>query len=130
MECNRLKRVFVALPSFWNDWIDAGMTDFDLANLEFELLRDPNKGDLLQETGGIRKTRFARPGSGKSSGMRVFYLDLKSKQKIFLLAVIQKNEKSNLSKSERNEFATLVKFLKEETYESIQKTKTGPRRSN
>jgi hypothetical protein len=125
-----VKRVFISLPSFWNDWIRSGLADSDLIVLETTLLRDTESGDLVRETGGIRKVRFARPGTGKSSGVRVFYLDLKSKEKLFFLAVIQKNEKENLSKSERNEFASLVKLLKEETNEPVQKDQSRPRRSD
>lgn len=109
-----MKRIFVSLPSFWNDWIDSGLSDAELATLEIYLLREPEAGDLVRETGGIRKIRFAKPGRGKSSGVRVFYLDIKNKNMLFFLAVIQKNEKENLSKSERNELASLAKLLKEE----------------
>jgi hypothetical protein len=108
-----VKRVFICLPSFWNDWIVAGLTDYELEILETYLLRDPNSGAVVRETAGIRKIRFAKPGKGKSSGVRVFYLDVKAKGKLYFLAVIQKNEEENLSKSDRNELAALVRILKE-----------------
>ena len=60
----------------------------------------------------------------------MFYLDVRAKEKLYWLAVIQKSEKGNLSKSERNELATLVKKLREETYEPVQKNQIKPRRGN
>ena len=108
-----MKRVFVSLPSFWTDWTASGLSDDDLAVLETLLLRDSEAGNIVRETAGIRKIRFAKPGTGKSSGVRVFYLDLKSKGTLYFLAVIEKNDRENLAKSDRNELAALVRILKE-----------------
>ena len=37
------------------------------------LARNPKAGDIMPETGGLRKYRHAREGQGKSSGYRVIY---------------------------------------------------------
>ena len=92
-----LKRVFITLPSFWNDWIASGLTDTQLADLEGLLLREPEAGELIRETGGIRKVRFARPGKGKSSGVRVFLLGRKMERKAFFSC-------GNSEKRERKSF--------------------------
>ena len=34
---------------------------------------NPECGDLIRRTGGVRKVRFAIAGSGKSGGVRVIY---------------------------------------------------------
>ena len=36
-----------------------GLTDYDLKRLQYELLENPQKGDVMQGTGGLRKIRFA-----------------------------------------------------------------------
>ena len=34
---------------------------------------NPEAGDLISETGGVRKVRWSRAGSGKRGGVRVIY---------------------------------------------------------
>jgi hypothetical protein len=43
------------------------------AFIEF-IARNPEDGDLIPETGGVRKIRWSRAGSGKRGGARVIYL--------------------------------------------------------
>jgi hypothetical protein len=72
---------------------------------------NPESGDLIPETGGVRKLRWALPGGGKRGGARVIYLFYNEALPVFLLAMYSKNEKANLSKAERNAIAKLVPVL-------------------
>jgi len=65
----------------------------------------------MEETGGIRKLRWARSGGGKSGGIRVIYYFHDESMPLYLLTAFGKNEKANLSKEERNLLATIVKEL-------------------
>lgn len=65
----------------------------------------------MRGTGGIRKLRWAREGSGKSGGIRVVYYYHDHRMPLYLLTAFGKNEKDNLSAAERNELARLVKLL-------------------
>lgn len=122
-----MRRLFVTLKSFLSDWVRLDLNDADLSVLENELLESPESGNLLRETGGVRKVRFARSGGGKSGGVRVFYLDLPERNKLYFLAVISKTESDNLTKAERNELAALVRSLKgAKQNESLQKTQRRP----
>jgi hypothetical protein len=76
------------------------------------LARRPASGVLITGTGGIRKLRWARPGTGKSSGVRIIYFYHNQSMPLFLLTLFAKGEKSNLSKSERNELAQLARIIR------------------
>lgn len=65
----------------------------------------PLNGDIMEGTGGIRKLRWA------SGGVRIIYYYHDPRIPLYLLTVFGKNEKSNITKSERNELAKLVKLL-------------------
>ena len=72
---------------------------------------NPQAGVLLEGTGGIRKLRWKREGSGKSGGVRVIYYYHDGRYPLFLLTLFGKSEKSNISKAERNVLAKLAKRL-------------------
>lgn len=77
------------------------------------LAANPRAGVLMQGTGGIRKIRWSIEGKGKSGGVRVVYFYHDSNMPIFLLSIFGKNEKSNLTKNERNELSKLTAKLKQ-----------------
>jgi len=72
----------------------------------------PQAGVVMQDTGGIRKFRWASGNRGKSGGVRVIYYFHNKSMPLFLLTLFGKNEKANLSKAERNELAKLTNLLK------------------
>ncbi len=90
---------------------DRLMPESDRADLVGLIAANPEAGDLIQETGGVRKMRWALPGRGKSGGARVVYYYHNDSLPVFLLAAYGKNEKANLSKAERNAMAKLVPTL-------------------
>ncbi|PZN81333.1 MAG: addiction module toxin RelE [Candidatus Methylumidiphilus alinenensis] len=75
------------------------------------LATHPRAGNIMEGTGGIRKIRWARGSKGKSSGVRVIYYYHDQRIPLYLLTIFGKNEKSNITKSERNELAKLVGLL-------------------
>jgi hypothetical protein len=75
------------------------------------LAAHPKAGDLMEGTGGIRKLRWSRGGSGKSGGVRVIYYFHSEVLPLYLLTLFAKNERANLSKAECNELAGLVEYL-------------------
>jgi len=75
------------------------------------LAENPNSGVLIQGTGGIRKLRWARSGSGKSGGVRIIYFHHSDVMPLYLLAIFGKNEKANVSAQEKKILANLIKQL-------------------
>jgi len=75
------------------------------------LALNPQAGVLLKGTGGIRKMRWGREGRGKSGGVRIIHFYHDKNIPLYVLTVFGKGEKDNLSNSERNELAKLVKLI-------------------
>lgn len=71
----------------------------------------PKAGDLMEGTGGVRKLRWGRGGSGKSGGVRVINYFHDEAMPLYLLTMFAKGDQANLTKAERNDLAGLVKLL-------------------
>jgi hypothetical protein len=69
---------FIELASFTEE-VQAIGAEESLRKLQVELLANPEKGDLIQGTGGFRKVRMNLPGRGKSGSARIIYLYLKTR---------------------------------------------------
>lgn len=88
-------------------------TDDELIELQRTLIESPEKGDLIQRTGGLRKIRMATGEQGKSSGARVIYF-LATEEVIYLVMAYPKNIKDSLTDAEKAELKKLTKLLKNE----------------
>ena len=65
-------------------------------------------------TGGIRKLRWLLPNTGKSGGMRVLYIDFIFSEKLCMFDLFPKDEKENLTQSEKKALRQIVKTIGEE----------------
>lgn len=88
-------------------------TDDELKELQRELIESPDKGDLIQKTGGLRKIRMATGNQGKSSSVRVIYY-LASTEVIYLILAYPKSNKDSITDAEKAELKKLTQRLKEE----------------
>lgn len=100
----------VELPEFLRR-AEALISEQEKQSIINYLARHPHAGDIMQGTGGIRKLRWATGGKGKSGGVRVVYYVHNESMPLFLLSLFGKNEKANLSKSERNELGKFTSLL-------------------
>lgn len=98
----------VATPTFLADAKAAGVSDAEMADIVSTIAHDPLAGDVMVGTGGARKVRVAGRGFGKSGGFRVVTYYAASDVPVFLLALVDKGERANLSKAERNELRTIL----------------------
>ena len=90
-----MTREFIITKEFDRTWKELGLNDDDLRELEIYLCKNPDCGDTLEGTGGIKKFRWALEGRGKSGGARIIYLDIVFAEHIYLLTAFPKNEKAN-----------------------------------
>ena len=73
------------------------LSDDEYAELQKVLVADPNAGDLIPGSGGLRKIRWAIQGRGKRSGARIIYYHLISRDQFYMLLIYGKNEQDDLS---------------------------------
>nr|WP_264302289.1 type II toxin-antitoxin system RelE/ParE family toxin [Vibrio alginolyticus] len=88
-------------------------TDDELKELQAELIAQPEKGDIIKGTGGLRKVRMAVGNKGKSGSVRVLYV-LVHADKIFLVLAYPKSVKDSLTNAEKTKLKQLVQSLKGE----------------
>ena len=84
----------------------------DFEELKEDLRKNPETGDLVPGAGGLRKVRLKSISGGKSGGFRICYYDDESRERIFLITIYSKNEKSDLSPADKKLFKELINEIK------------------
>ena len=102
--------IFVELPAFERHrarYLD----DDQYIRLQEELLANPEAGDVIRNTGGLRKMRFGdtRRGKGKRGGLRVLYYYWAGGPEYWLFTLFDKNEMTDLKPAERVALHVLLK---------------------
>lgn len=102
---------FIELPPFTRKHKLLG--DRGLSALQAMLNADPEAGDVIQGTGGVRRVRVQVLGrnEGKSGGARVIYYFRAKSGRIYLFTIIDKKEKSNLNAAEKATIKTIIDQL-------------------
>jgi hypothetical protein len=72
---------------------------------------EPTCGDLIAGTGGLRKVRVGRGGSGKRGGARVIYYFYNADFPVVLMALYAKNEKADLTARDKKALADTLKGI-------------------
>jgi hypothetical protein len=72
----------------------------------------PAAGDVIPDTGGVRKVRWSRTGSGKRGGTRVIYFYHDADRPLYLLMVYAKAQQEDLTADEKRAVRALAKALK------------------
>jgi hypothetical protein len=88
-------------------WTDEERQEF----VDF-IARNPEAGDVIPETGGVRKVRWRRAGMGKRGGTRVIYFYHNPTTPLFLLMVYAKAVREDVAPEAKRvlaEFAARIK---------------------
>jgi len=72
------------------------LTDEEYSGLQKALIKDPEAGDLIPRSGGIRKLRWGVAGRGKRGGIRVIYYVRVRRGQIWMLTLYAKNVVENI----------------------------------
>ena len=105
---------FIEVRSFSERWKRFGLSEDDLADLQDDLSRRPEVGNVIRGTGGLRKVRFASSDSdrGKSGSYRVAYAWYPQYGLVLLVSIYAKNEATDISADERQAIAALLRRQK------------------
>ena len=76
------------------------------------IARNPDAGDLIPETGGVRKLRWRRQGSGKRGGVRVIYFYHRPTAPLFLLMVYAKSVRADVAPEAKKALAAFAARIK------------------
>jgi hypothetical protein len=103
--------LFVETPAFTRI-VTSALSDGDYAALQQALTDEPGAGKLIEGGAGIRKLRWAAPGSGKRGGFRVIYFWRKAEHQIYLLYLFAKTERADLTRTQVKRLAGAARALK------------------
>jgi hypothetical protein len=76
-------------PNYW--------TEEERGEFAAYIAEHPSAGDVIPESGGIRKLRWKRAGSGKSGGVRVIYFTRNAEGEVVLLTLYAKSKIDNIT---------------------------------
>lgn len=85
----------VETPTFQRLWPDY-WTEGERGEFAAWLALTPDAGDVVPGSGGVRKVRWSRKGSGKRGGVRVVYFNRLASGEIWLLLMYAKSARDNI----------------------------------
>jgi len=88
-------------PSYW--------TEDEHNEFVFFIASTPEAGVVVEDSGGIRKVRWKRTGTGKSGGVRVIYFTRLAQGEVVLLTLYAKSKTDNLTGAKLKEIRRALK---------------------
>ncbi len=111
----------IATSTFLADAKAAGVTDEELEDMAVVIAGDPEAGDIIPGTGGARKVRIGGRGKGKSGSYRVITYYAAADVPVFLLALVSKGQRADISQADRNALRQILPTLADEYRKSTAK---------
>jgi mRNA-degrading endonuclease RelE of RelBE toxin-antitoxin system len=100
--------VVIVETSVFTRQITGLLSDEEYRAFQEALVRDPKLGEVIPGSGGLRKVRWARSGSGKRSGLRIIYYVIDRRGRIYLLLAYPKSSKEDTSARELRALRALM----------------------
>lgn len=92
--------IFIETSIFTESLVEL-LSDEEYAKLQKYLAMNPLAGDVIQQTGGLRKVRWASTGKGKRGGVRIIYYHVTVDAQIRLLLIYKKGIKDDLTPAQK-----------------------------
>ncbi|MTW19891.1 transcriptional regulator [Allochromatium palmeri] len=86
----------IETPLFQKQW-PLYWTEEERGSFAAYIAENPDAGDVIPDSGGLRKVRWRRAASGKSSGVRVIYYTRTTAGELILLTLYAKSKTDNLT---------------------------------
>ncbi|MDZ7276715.1 toxin [Pantoea eucrina] len=104
---------FIELSSFQKYRADY-LNDEQYRLFQAMLLGAPEKGDVIPDTGGLRKVRFRdeRRNKGTRGGIRIIYYWTSEKDQFILFTIYDKDQCDDLTKQQRDALAAALNEIK------------------
>ena len=105
-----MKAVFVELPAFTR-YRAVYLDDEQFRGLQVAMMKNPEAGDVIEGTGGLRKLRHGDPrrGKGKRGGLRVIYYWWDGGSQFWLFTLYDKDEMADLNPDEKKALKGMLK---------------------
>ncbi len=97
---------FVETPIFTKQSTDL-LDDSDYRRFQSILAANPEAGDVIRGSGGLRKIRWSSRGRGKRGGIRIIYYLLQEGE-VYLLLAYPKNKQEDLTNDQLRVLRALV----------------------
>ena len=72
------------------------LDDDEYSELQQFLMQNPEVGELVPGSGGVRKVRWARPGMGKRGGLRIIYFVRYQPNEFWMLTLYAKAKREDI----------------------------------
>ena len=97
------------------DKLGKPLSDEVLSAIEHDLLKDPERGDIIKGTSGARKGRIGNPSKqkGKSGGFRYIYAYFEKSQRIYLFYFYEKTAQDDLTGEQTRMLAEVIRKTKD-----------------
>jgi hypothetical protein len=99
---------FIETPVF-TGVIQRLLDDEAYRRLQVALMLRPEQGPVIRGSGGLRKVRWGRSGSGKRGGLRIIYFWERSGAVFYMLYAYAKNEQGDLTAAQVRTLGRLVR---------------------
>lgn len=96
---------------YFSELLQNYLTDDEYRQLQLLLIEQPDRGAIIQGTGGVRKIRFKMGNKGKRGGVRIIYYWISRKFRIYFLTIYAKCSQEDLSPQEKSVLYNLAKEL-------------------
>jgi hypothetical protein len=89
--------VFIFIESsIFERVLPAYLDDDEYSDLQQFLMQSPEAGEVVPGSGGVRKVRWSRPGTGKRGGLRIIYFIRYRPNEFWMLTLYAKAKRKNV----------------------------------
>jgi len=72
------------------------LSDDEYSALQLSIAANPEAGEIVRGSGGVRKLRWSASGRGKRGGIRVIYYLRTARGEVWMLTLYAKNEADSI----------------------------------